>query len=429
LFGVSLRAEVSRPFVSTIFPQAIADEEGPLPTRVVSSPLRLRNLSISNYRIVEAAHFDFVKHPISVLIGPNQSGKSSVLDALDLASRMSSGELGNALGSRGGFQSIVPKGSPPRTSPEFTFEAATPEGQVFRYAARVSGIGSHDYEVSSELMERRISDSEFAVVFRREGQRIQVGQAASWHEVPASYRECVLSKGSALGPEADQMSQTLSAIAVFPYFNVGAAWATDERGSLRAPGRIEPGARLHPTGANLVSALFALKAERPEDFAQLTEVLRLCFPRFVSLEFPAVSLGVQRLVWNDSGGSFDASQLSDGTLALIALATALLDDQSSVVAIDEPEQHLHPMAMLRLIGLVESVGVKHPVVLATQSDTLVGLMDENPESIAVMQNTTQGSSMIRPSIDELAQWMKRFSLRELRRDLESWGAPGDAGTH
>ncbi len=388
------------------------------------SALRVSKVSVSDYRLIAHAELDFGASPVAVLAGPNQSGKSTLLDALALLGAVGHGSLRRAVQSRGALGLLLPRGREV-TGLRLSLEAGqTPEKPELRYSVELRPLGSVDYDVALERVERRRSAENWETLLEREGSRFRFGAGAAWAEDLAPPRESILTELTKTTSALRDVRTMLASIAVYPYFETGAAWASEEPTGARAAGKMSPGVRLAPTGRNLVSALHAMHEARPRDFKELVQFMRLVFPALDDLRFETVGYGVARLLWCEKDSEFEQSELSDGTLALLAIGWALLDDGPSLVAIDEPEQHLHPDALLRMLGLAESLAVRHPILLVTQSDTLLGLMDENLAGIAISQRTEAGARIVRPPLHELKQWLAKYSLRDLRGELELW-APAE----
>jgi predicted ATPase len=223
-------------------------------------------------------------------------------------------------------------------------------------------------------------------------------------------------------PLLEAVRASLAAIAIYPYFRTGAAWVDPEAVPMRRPARLEPGARLSRSGDNLAAALFSLRDERPMDWEEYLAIVRLAFPNLKDLRMPAVSRGSIQLFWDDtSGQSFDAAELSDGTLSFLAILCALFQPGSALIAVDEPEQHLHPDALRRLVGAARALSDRQPILFTTQSDALIGLLDESPETVVVASRGAEGVLLVRPDAAQLHEWLKNFSLREMRQELEGWG--------
>lgn len=378
--------------------------------------LRLTGVRLRNYRLLRDVDLDVSASALSVLVGPNQSGKSTLMDALDLLRMGAQGKLSEALvRRRGGLGSVISRGGE-RSPLELEVSFAHPRAMSLRYDVCLEQVGTFDYRVTRERM---TLDGE--AVLSRDGAGARFGGMPL---TGLNERELFLSTLHA--SEAlhfpGQMAAAVSGLAVYPFFRIGAAWIDPDGATTRLPQPAQPGARLEPTGANLTSALFSLK-EDEESWALLLEATRLAFPSFRGLDLRAVAKGTLALTWLEEDARFEASELSDGTIQYLALCCALLQRGSAAILIDEPEKHLHPRALHRIVGLAQSVSSRQPVILATQSDALISMLDETPEAVVVAQREGAEARLFRPDLDELRRWLEDFSLGEMRRELETWSTP------
>ncbi|WP_424466267.1 AAA family ATPase [Pseudoclavibacter helvolus] len=84
--------------------------------------------------------------------------------------------------------------------------------------------------------------------------------------------------------------------------------------------------------------------------------------------------GMARLVMSQPGlaRSLDARELSDGTLRMILLATALLSPRMpELLVLNEPEASLHPSLLPTLAGLINRAAEHTQVIVVTHAQTLV----------------------------------------------------------
>ena len=91
-----------------------------------------------------------------------------------------------------------------------------------------------------------------------------------------------------------------------------------------------------------------------------------------------------------SGLAREATEQSDGTKALIAFSIFSLLNSGGMIAIDEPETHLHPSAQRNLIRILKNTG--RQLIVATHSGVVAGEFE--PDNIAV---THDGVSPVQPS--------------------------------
>ncbi|ATB34877.1 hypothetical protein CYFUS_000284 [Cystobacter fuscus] len=412
--AISLRAEVQHQHGAQIV--SILGTPAPDIGPEIAEDTRLTAFRVQSFRLLRSAELRF-DPPLSVIVGPNQSGKSSLLDALQLLSEAARGELATGLVQRrSGIRALQSRGAMAPLLLEAELRTAT--GHALRFRLQLGAVGSYDFAVEQEELAEYVQGAWVPVLSRVATQAKLSGTA-----VPVSNeREALISQlGGIRNPLVQQARAALAAIAVYPYFRTGASWADPESVPMRRPVRLEPGARLERTGNNLPAALFALREERPEDWQDFVNIVRLAFPSLKDLRLPAVGRGTVQLFWDEvNGGQFDASELSDGTLHFLASLCALFQPGSALIALDEPEAHLHPDALMRLMGAARSLSERHPILLTTQSDALIGLLDDAPECVVVARREEQEARLVRPEADQLREWLKSFSLREMRRELEGW---------
>lgn len=405
---------------ATVRGRTVSPREVPQTVQGLAGGMRLSALRIGSFRLVRSAELR-LEPPFAVIVGPNQSGKSSVLDALQLLSDAARGNLVDAVvRGRGGLATLVSRRAEEPTI-HLEVELQSSRGLRLRYWLRLGPVGAYDFAVAQEELTEHTQDGGWTTVLTRAGTQAKL----SGKPITApNDRESLLSQiGSVTHPLVRQAQAALASIAVYPYFHSGAAWAEPDMVSMRRPARPEPDARLQATGNNLAAALSAMRDERPDDWQEFSRIVRQAFPLMKELRLPAVSRGAVQLFWDDAeGNSFDASELSDGTLSFIAILCALFQPGNALVAIDEPEAHLHPEALMRLVGAARSLSERQPILFTTQSDILIGLLDDTPESVVVAQKEDGAARLVRPDREDLREWLKTFSLREMRRELEEWGA-------
>ncbi len=173
---------------------------------------------------------------------------------------------------------------------------------------------------------------------------------------------------------------------------------------------------LRPDASNLAAFLLFLRKKHEKEYQYIREVIQLAAPFFDdfllrdSLDNPDETL----LEWRQKGSDypFHSSQISDGTLRFICLATALLQpNPPSTILLDEPELGLHPYALTLLAGLIQKASLKTQVIVSTQSATLIDHFQ--PEDIVIVERQNGESIFKRLNKDDLKVWIDDYSLGEL----------------
>jgi len=169
---------------------------------------------------------------------------------------------------------------------------------------------------------------------------------------------------------------------------------------------------------NLGAFLYRLREHYAKEYSKILKAVQRIAPYFKDFELKPNEHNNEHIVlrWQQKGYEdiFNASQLSDGTLRFICLATLLLQPevlQPSTIIIDEPELGLHPYAITIFAELVKKVAIKKQIILATQS---VELLDHfEPNDVIVADRAENGSVFERKKEEQLAAWLDDYSLGEL----------------
>ena len=117
-----------------------------------------------------------------------------------------------------------------------------------------------------------------------------------------------------------------------------------------------------------------------------------------------------------------ATRLSDGTLRYLCLLTLLCHPAPpSVLCIEEPELGLHPDILPTIAELLIEASDKTQLIVTTHSDILVSALSDTPESVLVCERDDTGTHLRRLKKDQLKEWLDKYSLGELWRMGEIGG--------
>jgi predicted ATPase len=386
----------------------LGEEEGLGPSA------HLSQLRVRGYRALE--RFDARFEPLTVIIGANASGKSSLFDLLALISFAAVNPLPPELDPRSVGKSLFHLGRPEAI--ELELHVARGTARPLRYDVKLSGPVGNPQVISEQLTSLHIepdgrkSDASTFLEFKGGKGIVQNvwhlrsgSQPKPWTLPP---NEFALRR--ALDPTLITLNELREYIASWKFyagFDVGMAAA------IRRPVFIEPNPVLKEDGSNLSAVLFHLMTEHQEQWGELETHLRSAIPAFQSLQVKSRGgPGTVMAVWREAGlkGELTLADLSDGTLKFLCWATLCLSPRKPpLICIDEPELGLHPRVLPVLAGLLRQASSDTQLLVTTHSPYF--LSQFSLEELAVMKKEEGRAVFARPASNEA-----------LRREIEELGS-------
>lgn len=352
---------------------------------------------------------------LSVLIGDNGSGKSSILEVLEiLRCTTHEGFLGRISSAHGG--SLLTE----HGAPGFTLAATIDDGadEPLQYQ-----LTWYDTTAPIETIHRGDIRGIRDFSFIKASREAKIGG----EPIPIDLRESLVYFGARQNPVVSAIAEAFRGIEVHLPFQVTAHWAAaspDRRWS-RGITLIEPTTRLERFGTNLVNAYQALKNDFGIDhWNETLEYIHLGLGhqvRDVRLEAIPGGGHMALALEIEGQGRVPALSLADGVLSYLAfVALFRLDEGRTLLAFDEPEVHLHPGLLMRVLGLFETMSDRYPVILATHSDRLLDGLSDPARSVVVTELDDRSRTRIRRlDAEQLADWMTDYrGLGDLRSDGE-----------
>ncbi|MFH1010373.1 MAG: AAA family ATPase [bacterium] len=352
---------------------------------------RIRQVHVQNYRSLAKAWVTL--EPLTVLVGPNGTGKSNFVDALAFVKDCLSESISSALQKRGGFWWTRTRWFAPPES----------KSMGFRLVLDLESDIQADY--AFELVEE-LNDTP-AVRILRERCSVQSADGSHTFEVQGGeFTTPVPGIRPAVSPERLALT-VVSAIKEFqPVYNFLTTMRfysiVPER--LREFRRSEPGDFLARDGSNAVAVLRRL-IENGEQPGQLWHRINrllshisygtdsISFAQFASKR-PGASIEdadlLQTLMFlqNVGGGmhySMEAVHMSDGSLRALALLLAAYQlGRHSLIAIEEPEATIHPAAAEVILQVLQDASHNRQMLITTHSPDILDNKDITDEQIRVV---------------------------------------------
>ena len=389
---------------------------------------RITKVWAKNFRSIEYAELEL--DALTVLVGPNASGKSNLLDILKFLRDAAKDGLESAIEKRGGMESIRRrpargKAIGPEIGASFQMETGTLE-----YSFALANAGNGEYRVNYECgkfdlatsgeasFEIRLSRGlvrkpPFKEVLKNTKENNPPGMEPFIEEL---YSEGVGDRElSLVGERGSNLRLTAvmppryrsyeNSLRVLPnvdfsFLEFGKHLASTVSyqifpNSLRDPQKIADSHPLAGDGRNLVSAVRGMIRQKNRFLPDLKHALGYAVPGVSDIRVKrAGSYQVVELKHEDTERSernswFDLSYESDGTLRLLGMLVALFQKPSpSLIGIEEPELMIHPGALAVLTDTMQEAAHRGRVLVTTHSPDLLDLLPV--ESIRAV--TAEGGS-------------------------------------
>lgn len=159
---------------------------------------------------------------------------------------------------------------------------------------------------------------------------------------------------------------------------------------------------LQSSGEGIANSLARVLFDNREMFNELESRFIQLVPNIsrISLDQNQNRQNILRLVDRHSDYKIPASDVSDGTLRLLAFLTALYDiDSPDIICFEEPENGVHPWLLNKIMELLNQVsqeGIRgRPVQILVTTHSPVLLNYVEPEQIRAVELDEEGKTQIR----------------------------------
>lgn len=366
---------------------------------------RLTAIAIDGYRPFR----EFVAEPgdLTVIIGANATGKSSLFDFLRFVRRAAADPLPPEIDDRAAGKSLFHAGGPERIAFAITLDIG--QRLPLRYEAEVLGPVGTPKVVREKLATTKPlrNDETKPFVFldfaggrgvvrdRRERKLVR----PEWTVKP---NELALRR--ALDPTLVTLSRVQALVSSWRFFS---GFDVSSGAAIRRPVPTEPEPALLEDGSNLSAVLTWLNRKHQTVWEEIESHMRSAVPGFRSLNVePRGGPGTVIGVWKEDGvpGDLTLADLSDGTLRLLCWAVLCLSPRlPPLLCIDEPELGLHPRVLPVLAGLLRLASSRAQILVATHSPYF--LSHFGLDEMAVMRKEDGAARFVRPATSKALRKM------------------------
>jgi predicted ATPase len=350
---------------------------------------------------------------LSVLIGANGSGKTSLLDVFSLLAASAQSKLREKLSELSGLPAIMTSGRTDGIALGLSMEVASHE--PLKYELRIAPMGTAYTLESETLTQRRTAAPEPFKHIDSHGASVRYYEVEERSLVRPTWAhdsfETSLAQVPKMFRDPEEFRRQLASSTFYHVLNV------DPRSPVRLPQPVRPASLPGKDGEDLIPCLYYMRETDRQRFEAVEDALRAAFPGFERLDFPPVAAGTLAMTWRDHHfpGGFYTHQLSEGALRFLWLTTLLQSPGlTAVTLIDEPEVSLHPELLSLFAELLREASQRSQIIVATHSDRLVRFL--RAEEVVVMDIGEDGlaSTTWADKLD-LERWLEEYSLDEVWR--------------
>lgn len=375
-------------------------------------------IGVRGVRSIDALRLD--ARGMKVLIGENGAGKSTLVEACELLRRAASPAFLDEFNAiHGGLRLLLRHGADELA---LTVDVRG-RGRPLTYELRVAPKGSGAVVAHERLVVGRPDDASLSVV-------VLSRDRASAHilrqDHTALARLSDVPDGPVLSsfgsrpphPEIARMVEALKGIEVHVPFEVTPGWVSRAHGRqavMRGASLIQSASSVERLGVNLANAWHALRSDVGEDhWRETMDYVRLGLgDRIESINTRADAAGGSIALWvklKNRDEQIPAASLSEGMLAYLAfVAMFRLPSKRSLLVFDEPELHLHPRLLTRVMGFFDAISEESPVLLATHSRRILDTLRDPAASTVLCVLDDDGRTVLRhPDRVALDAWLEDY---------------------
>jgi len=362
------------------------------------APARIEYLKVEGYRALRKVELKKLT-PMTVLLGPNGSGKTTIFDVFSFLSECFQFGLRKAWDKRGRAKELKTRGQDGPVVIEIKYRES-PSSRLMTYHLAVDEDDGKVVVAEEWLAWTRGKGAgrPFKFLDYRRGE----GAAISGEEPDESGKrvETPLQSSDLLAVNALGQFAEHPRVAALRDFITG--WHVSYLSADSARGQPEAGPheQLTKTGDNLANVIQYLAEVHPDRLEKVFEVLRERVPRIETVLAETMPDGRLLLQIKDAPFSHPvlARFASDGTLKMLAYLVLLYDPEPPpFIGIEEPENFLHPRLLPELAEECRAASERTQLLVTTHSPFFLNPL--RPEEVRVLWRDEEGYTQTQRAAD------------------------------
>ncbi|WP_206956070.1 AAA family ATPase [Trinickia acidisoli] len=374
----------------------------------------IKSITLTSFLSYGPAAIPIELRALNVIIGANGSGKSNLIESLELL-RATPKDLLTPVRDGGGVRDWLWKGAAKPPIAKIDAVIDNPKGPVpLRYVLSFTEVGQR-FEIVDERVENETPDRGHPKPYlyykfeHGHGVLNVKGKERRLQHEDIDPVSSILAQRK----DPDQYPELTYLGTTFGKMRLYREWSFGRYTVPRLPQKADlPNERLEPDASNLGLVLNRLRRE-PAVKKRLLEALQALYEGIDDFDVQ-IEGGTVQVFFHEGRYTIPATRLSDGTLRYLCLLAVLCHPSPGpLVCIEEPELGLHPDVLPALAGLLKEASERTQLIVTTHSDVLVDALTDTPEAVLVAGRSEQGTTLQRLDGEKLKPWLAKYRLGQL----------------
>ena len=365
---------------------------------------------------------EFTLEPLNVLIGPNASGKSNLIEIIALLAATPV-DLQHRMLLCGGAREWIWKGSEQLgiSTIEVTVESIL---EPIRYRLSFTEK-AHRFVLVDEVIEQATPPLDSSLpyyyyqyqagkptinlIYKPDNESESKRYMSDILPEELNLASSILSQQQEANPELTYLANCFAGIS----FHRKRDFPLNK--PPRQPGRLDSPSSFSSKLDHNLSSIMRNLLKEPDIKNNIMLQIKRFYPNINDIVFDSIDDSIQMYFHEGSlSQAIPAAKMSDGSLNYLCLLAVLCrPDPPPVICIEEPEAGLHPDIVPDVADLLVDASKRSQIIVTTHSEMLVDSLTDVPESIVVCEKQKASTKLTRLDKNKLESWLEDYRLGEI----------------